>query len=102
MSSALQRHRDASLVALQDLRAVEVTTIGNSFQLIRPHDRLCGFPDARQLRAIRSRRRHLVRNYQVAPGLYRDLHVVADDARTAAAGGSLPKSGDVRRKRANY
>ena len=73
-------------MALQDLRAVEVTTIGNSFERVRPHDRLCGFPDACQVRAIRSGRRHLVRHDQVVLGLYRDMHVVADDARAAAAG----------------
>lgn len=71
----MQRHRDARSWHSRDLRAVEVTTIGNSFQRVRPHDRLCGFPDARQLRAIRSGRRHLVCDDQVVRGFHRDLHV---------------------------
>jgi hypothetical protein len=52
-SSAWQRHRDAGLVTLQDLRAVEVAAIGNSFEGVGSHNDFRGFADACQLGAVR-------------------------------------------------
>ena len=47
-------------MTLEDLRAVEVAAIGYGFERIRSENRLCCLADARQLRAVRSRGRHLV------------------------------------------
>ena len=81
-----QRHGDPGFGAFQDLRTAEVSAIGNGRQLLRLQNRLRLLGHVRQLRAVRAAVRHLVCDDQVMLRLYRDLHIIVNDAGAAATG----------------
>ena len=80
-----QRHGDAGIVARLDLLAAVVAAIGNGLELVDAENGLGLHGHVGKLCPIRAAIRHLVRNDEMVLGVYRDLHVVADDARAASA-----------------
>src|SRR5262245_33106929 len=79
-----QRHRDARRVAFKDLRAAEVSAIGNGLERLSLQDSLRLLGNVSKLRPIRAAVRHLMCHNQMMFGVYSDLTVVADDTRAAA------------------
>src|SRR5580692_7934648 len=81
-----QRNRDASLLACQDLFAVEVTAVGDGIELLYAQRRLGLVGHMGELRSVGSVVGYLMHDDQMMVGLDGNLDVVADDAGTAAAG----------------
>jgi len=65
--------------------AAVITPISNGFEFFDTEDTLCTRGDVSELSPVRASVRHLVRHNQVMLGVDGDLHVVTDDAGTAAA-----------------
>src|ERR1700730_6040615 len=75
-----QRDRDARLLARQDLRAVEVASIGNDIEVLRLERILRLLGHAGELRAVGADVGHVMRDDQMMLGIDSHLHVVAHDA----------------------
>jgi hypothetical protein len=78
-----QRHRNISLLACQNLWAIEVATIGDDIEVVSIKNVFRLQRHRGKLRAIRAGIRHLVRDDQMMLCIHRYLNVVADNARTA-------------------